>query len=453
MKGTFRRRKSAFALLVAAVLAFPLPTAAQRISLIRDAETESTIREYATPIFQAAGLSADDVNIYIVRDSQLNAFVAGGQKMFMNTGLILRTESPDQVIGVIAHETGHIAGGHLSRIQDEIKGATAIQILSMVLGAAAAVAGKGDAGMAIVGTGTSVATSNILSFSRAQESAADQAGITFLERSGYSAKGMLEFLDILSGQELLSQARQSPYVRTHPLTRERVDAVRASLRTAKYATAELPAEYTRKHRRMKAKLFAFIEQPGRTFQAYKESDTSEAARYARAIAYYRIPDMAKALPLMEGLIAEFPKDPYYWEMKGQMLFENARVADAAKAYGEAVRLLPTEPLIRVGYAQAQLELNQPELTRDALAHLNAAVHADRDHALAWRLLAIAHGREGRVGEAALALAEQAMVENRLPDATQQAVRAQRLLAEGSPGWLRAQDIKIQADAKRKRENK
>jgi len=447
-----RRRRSGLALLVAAVLAIPLPAAAQRISLIRDAETENTIREYATPIFQAAGLAGDDVRIFLVRDGQLNAFVAGGQNMFLNTGLIMRAESASQLIGVIAHEAGHIAGGHLARTQDELKGATAIQILSMVLGAAAAVAGKGDAGMAIVGTGSSVAMSNVLSFSRAQESAADQAGLTFLERSGYSARGMLEFLEILSGQEVLSQARQSPYVRTHPLTRERVDTVRASLSTSRYADAKLPAEYDRMHRRVRAKLFAFIEQPARTLQTYREADTSEAARYARAIAYYRIPDMAKAVPLIDGLIADFPGDPYYWETKGQMLFENGRVADAAKAYAEAVRLLPTSPLIRVGYAQAQLEPDRPELTRDALAHLNAAVHADRENGLAWRLLAVAHGRGGRVGEAALALAEQAMVENRLPDATQQAVRAQRLLPEGSPAWLRAQDIKIQAEARKRRKN-
>ena len=438
---------AALALVVAAFFAVSLPAAAQRISLIRDAETENTIRAYATPIFQAAGLSADDVHIYIVRDGQINAFVAGGQNLFMNTGLIFRSESASQIIGVIAHEAGHITGGHLSRLQDELKGATAIQILSMVLGAAAAVAGRGDAGMAIMGAGASVATANVLSFSRAQESAADQAGLTFLERSGYSAKGMLEFFEILSGQEMLSQARQSPYMRTHPLTRERVDTVRASIQGARYANAVVSPEFERMQKRMKAKLFGFIEQPARTFQTYKEADTSEAARYARAVAYYRIPDMARALRLIDGLIAEFPKDPYFQEMKGQMLFENGRIPDAVAAFTEAVHLLPTAPLIRVGLAQAQLELDRPAETRSALANLNAAVQTDRDHSLAWRLLAVAHGREGRVGEAALALAEQAMVENRKPDARQQAVRAQRLLAEGSPGWLRAQDIKIQADTK------
>lgn len=448
--GVLRRRTAALALVVAAVLAYSLPAAAQRISLIRDAETENTIRAYATPIFQAAGIGGDDVHIYIVRDGQINAFVAGGQNLFMNTGLLFRSESASQIIGVISHETGHITGGHLSRLQDELKGATAIQILSMVLGAAAAVAGRGDAGMAILGTGASVATANVLSFSRAQESAADQAGLTFLERSGYSAKGLLEFFEILSGQEMLSQARQSPYMRTHPLTRERIEAVRAATQRSRYTNAEVPAEFERMHKRIKAKLFGFVEQPARTFQTYKESDKSEAARYARAVAYYRVPDMARALPLIDGLIAEFPRDPYYWEMKGQMLFENGRVPDAVTTFTEAVRLLPTAPLIRVSLAQAQLELDRPAETRSALANLNAAVQTDRDHSLAWRLLAIAHGREGRVGEAALSLAEQAMVDNRLPDATQQAIRAQRLLPEGSPGWLRAQDIKIQADSKKKR---
>lgn len=448
--GVLRRRTAALALVVAAVLAYSLPAAAQRISLIRDAETENTIRAYATPIFQAAGLGGEDVHIYIVRDGQINAFVAGGQNLFMNTGLLFRSESASQIIGVISHETGHITGGHLSRLQDELKGATAIQILSMVLGAAAAVAGRGDAGMAILGTGASVATANVLSFSRAQESAADQAGLTFLERSGYSAKGLLEFFEILSGQEMLSQARQSPYMRTHPLTRERIEAVRAATQRSRYTNAEVPAEFERMHKRIKAKLFGFVEQPARTFQTYKESDKSEAARYARAVAYYRVPDMARALPLIDGLIAEFPRDPYYWEMKGQMLFENGRVPDAVTTFTEAVRLLPTAPLIRVSLAQAQLELDRPAETRSALANLNAAVQTDRDHSLAWRLLAIAHGREGRVGEAALSLAEQAMVDNRLPDATQQAIRAQRLLPEGSPGWLRAQDIKIQADSKKKR---
>lgn len=449
MKDTFRRRSAGFALVVAALFAFPLTVEAQRISLIRDAETENTIREYATPIFQAAGLATDDIHIYIVRDSQINAFVAGGQNVFMHTGLILRSESASQVIGVIAHETGHITGGHLSRMQDELKGASAIQMLSMLAGAAAVVAGRGDAGMAIMGSGATVAQANVLSFSRAQESAADQAGLTFLDRAGFSAKGLLEFFEILSGQELLSEARQSPYVRTHPLTRERVDTVRASIQRARFASAEVPAEFNRMHKRIKAKLFAFIEQPARTFQTYKESDTSEAARYARAVAYYRIPDMAHALPLIDGLIASFPQDAYYREMKGQMLFENGRVQDASVSYGDAVRLMPGSSLLRVGLAQTQIELDRPEETRSALANLKMATQTDRDNPLAWRLLAVAHGREGRVGEAALALAEQAIAEGRKPDAIQQATRAQRQLPEGSPGWLRAQDIKIEAERKRR----
>jgi predicted Zn-dependent protease len=319
-----------------------------------------------------------------------------------------------------------------------------------VLGAAAAVAtGKSDAGLAVLGTGTAIAQSNVLSYSRAQESAADQAGIGFLERAGYSARGMLEFFEILSGQELLSESRQSPYLRSHPLTRERMDAVRSSLQSARFGGAHVSPAFERMHARMKAKLYAFVELPARTLQTYKETDTSEAARYARAIAYYRIPDMARAVPAIDALIAENPEDPYYREMKGQMLFENGRVAEAARVYDEAMRLAPREALIRVELAQAQIELDRPEETRKALSNLTPAIHVDPDNSLAWRLMAVAHGREGRVGEAALALAEQAMVEGRKHDAGQQASRAQKLLREGTPGWLRAQDIKIAAEQKRR----
>jgi predicted Zn-dependent protease len=432
-------------MLAASLIGVPAEAWAQRPSLIRDAETEDTIRAYATPLFSAAGLSPNDVRIFIVRDSGLNAFVAGGQNLFLNTGLIQRAENANQVIGVIAHEAGHIAGGHLARLHDELKGASAVQMLSMVLAAVAAASGRPDAGMAVIGAGSTVAQSTLLQYSRTQESAADQAALSFLDRSGQSSRGLLQFLEILSGQELLSSARQSAYVRSHPLTRERIDHVRQHLASSRFADAATLAEFDRAHLRVKAKLAAFLDDPKRTLAVYKADDTAESARYARAIAHYRIPDLAQALPLMDGLIREFPDDPYYWETKGQILFENGRIAEAADTYRRAVELRPSSALIRVGLAQAQLELGRPELLDSALANLNEAVRRERDFGLAWRLLAVAHGRNNNIGEAALALAEQAMAEGRRPEALGQAQRALRLLPQGSPSWLRAQDIQVQAE--------
>lgn len=438
------------AVALAIIPAVQTPAQAQGIGLIRDAEVENTIRAYGAPLFSAAGLTPQSVRIVIVNDRALNAFVAGGQNLFINTGLVMRAEHAGQVIGVIAHETGHIAGGHLARTQDALRNASVTSILSMVLGAAAAIAtGKPEAGVAVLQGGSQIAERNLLTYSRAQESAADQAGLAFLERSGQSARGLLEFMEILGQEELLAASRQSPYIRSHPLARDRIDAMREALARSRYADVPVPDDIQRMHRRIRAKLQGFIDPPATTLNRVRADDPTVEARYARAVALYRVPDLGQALPLIDGLLAEQPNDPYFHELKGQMLFENGRVAEARAPYETSVRLLPDAPLLRVSLAQVQLELNDPALQTLAFAHLREALRAEPDNPLAWRLLAVVHGREGRIGEAALALAEQAMVSNRLRDAREQAERAKKLLPPDSPSWLRAQDIRLEVDERLK----
>lgn len=419
----------------------PIRADAAGLSLIRDSEIENTIRDYATPLFAAAGLFPENIRIYIVNSDDINAFVAGGQNLFLNTGLLVRADDPTQVMGVIAHETGHIAGGHLARLQEELRSASIAQILALVLGAAAAAA-SGEAGVAAgVGVGGGeMARRALLNYSRTQEQAADQAGTKYLDRIGQSSRGMLGILEKLSGQEMLLTARQSPYVRSHPLTSERLSFVREHLAHSPYADAPTPPGFDMRHKRMVAKLHGFQQQPGRTLMIYPETDTSVPARYARAIAYYRTPDMPRALTEINALLADFPEDPYFQELKGQMLYENGRPAEAAEAYSKAVALKPNAPLMRVAHAEALLALNQENLTRSALAELQEAMRQEPEFSRGWRQLAVAHGRLGDIGMAALALAEEASLLGRKRDARQQAQRSQALLPVGSPGWLRAQDI-------------
>jgi predicted Zn-dependent protease len=431
------------ALLLCCALVAPSVARAQgqSVSFIRDAEIEALIRRYATPIFNAAGLDAQAVRIYLVNDSRLNAFVAGGQNLFINTGLLARAATPNQVIGVLAHETGHIAGGHLARTQEAMRNATAAMIIAMVLGAAAAAAGGGSAAGGVMAGGAAIGQRTMLAYSVAQESAADQAGLTYLERTGQSAQGIADFLRILAEQDLLSPARQDPYLRTHPLTRTRIDTVEAFLQHSKYRYAKDPPELVEEHHRMQAKLHGFTDPPGRTLGLYKESDTSVAARYARAIAYYRMPDLKKALPLVDGLIAQEPDNPWFHELKGQMLFENGRLREALPSYEKALKLRPDVALLRIEVARVQLELNDPALNKTALAYLNDAVRHEDRNSEAWRLLAIAYGREDNIGMSALSLAEGAMVSGDRRMAVQQATRATQLLAAGTSGRLRAEDIK------------
>jgi predicted Zn-dependent protease len=434
-----------FCLGLALLLVTVQHAAAQGMNLLRDAEIEGTLRTFATPIFKTAGLDPQAVRIYIINDPTLNSFVAGGQNLFMNTGTILRSSSPNQIIGVMAHETGHIAGGHLARSTQAMKNAMIESIIGMVLGGAATVAGHGNAGPGGLMAGMSVGQRSFTQFSITQEASADQAGLRFLDRTHQSARGLLEFFQILQQEEFLSAQRQDPYLQTHPLTDERVNYVREHVLHSPYGDTKDPPEWLALNAIMKAKLNAFLNAPSQTLGQLKPDDNSEPARYARAIAYYRIPDLKNALPIIDGLIKDFPNNPFYNELKGQMLFENGRVAEAVAPYERAVQISPNEPLLNIEAAQVQLETNDPKMVPKAMTELNNALRIESDNGEAWRFLAVAHGRSGNIGMAALSLAEQNMANGNYKQASIESVRAQKLLPPG-PQRQRAQDI--QGDAKR-----
>lgn len=443
----------ALCVLLATSVALAGRAAAQEpMGFIRDAEIESIIRTYATPIFTVAGLDPEAVHIYIVTDPSLNSFVAGGQNLFINTGTLLRSDRPNQLVGIIAHETGHIAGAHLARSIEAMHNASVESIIGMILGAAAAAAARGDpnGGAAMMG-GAMMGQGSFMRFSITQEASADQAALTFLDRTHQSARGLLEFFQILEGQELLSQSRQSPYLQTHPLTTERVETVRNHVANSPYSDVPDPPAWIAMHQRMKAKLGAFLGAPAQVLAQYQPNDNSVPARYARAIAYYRIPDMKNALPTIDGLIHDFPEDPYFNELKGQMLFENGRIGEAVAPYERAVKLKPDAPLLRIELAQVQLETNDPALVPKALAQLNDAVRFEDLNPEAWRLLAVAHGRSGNMGMMSLSLAEQGMAEGDYSMASQEAIRAIKLLPPG-PARLRAEDLRDEARRDKKNSN-
>lgn len=428
------------------------PAHAQRLSLIRDAEIEDIIRAYATPLWMVAGLVPDSIDIHIVNDDSLNAFVAAGQNLFINTGLLMRSENASQVIGVIAHESGHIAGGHLSRTQDAIENAGTATILGLLLGGAAMATGRPDVGAAVLQGSSQAAFNNFLSFSRAQESAADTAALRFLDGTGQSAKGFAEFFDILGEQELLSASQQQPYARTHPLSRDRVEAVRAFIAKSRYSATPTKPEFVVMHARMKAKLMGFLRPLQTVLRTYPESDTSLAGRYARSIAYYRVANLPKATGLIDQLIAELPNDPYFHELKGQMLFENGRGVEALPSYERAVSLDPGSSLLRVELAHAQIERNDPALRQKAIEHLQFALTKEPNEAMTWRYLATAYGQNDQMGESSLALAEEAFLLHKNNDAIGLARRAQGLFQKGSANWLRASDIiALAEEAQKKRD--
>ncbi len=433
------------ALLTLAPTGAALAQRGQPLHLIRDAEIENTIRTFVIPIWQAAGLDPEAVEIVIVQDGALNAFVAGGQRIFINTGLLMRTERPNQLIGVLAHESGHIAGGHLARAQEEMGKLSTLQIIEMVLGAGAMAAGAlshGGAGRSATGPGGQMAPGSLmdyLQYTQTQEASADNAAITFLERAHQSPKGADEFLHILQRQERMTMGFQIPYLRTHPLTSDRIANFDEAVARSPYANVPDSPRFIEMHKRMLAKLWGFLA-PEVALQHYPEGDRSVAARYARAIALYRTGGLGSALLTIDGLLKESPNDPYFHELRGQMLYENGRIAEAIPSYRRAVQLLPGSGLIKVEFASALMEANKPDNTQEALRNLELARQTESDNFELWRLMAVGYARLNNAGMTSLARAEMSVLRGERAAAQAHAAAAVHQLTPGTPAWQRAQDI-------------
>lgn len=447
MPRELRRLVSLVAMVTLILGSVPVAAQTRRVSYLSDAETEHSIREMMRPIFQVAGLSPDGINIALVNDKTLNAFVAGGRNIFIHTGLLLEMENSDQLIGVLAHETGHIAGGHILRGREAMGRSLLAQLVGLGLGIAGGIAsGNANVGVAGAMLGQQVGSRNYLAFSRGQESTADQAGLSYLEKAGISAKPLYRFLEKLGADNpVLTRDRDVGYVVTHPLTVERLDALKAAIERSPNSAKPSDPARDEALRRIQAKLQGYLD-PDAALRRYKADDASIASRYGRAYAYFTRGDGKNAFPLIDGLIKAEPKNAFFHEMRGDLSLGNGDAAGAIPSYREAVRLAPPDcPSIRVSLAHALLERNDPKLAAEAIKQLDEAVRTREESAFAWRLMARAYAMRGNEPMATAASAEEAMLSGDVPRARVLADRAEKTLPKGSPGWLRAQDIRSQVD--------
>jgi len=391
--------------LIAVACALLLPFHAQA-GLIRDAEIEHTLTSYARPILRAADIEPGSVRIFIVNSPEVNAFVAGGLNIFIHTGLILETKNPGMLIGVLAHETGHISGAHLSQLSDKASRAVLGSVIGAIVGAAAVVGGAKQAGSGIIVGSQNMANKNFMSDIRLNENAADNAALGFLDSTDISASGMLEMFETLRRRESGLPGRDK-YLSTHPLTTERIAAMRNHLAQSTIPAGQVPEAFIAMHARMLAKLTAFTEPYATTLRLYPLGDTSVAGRYARAIAEFRNSNLKGAIEGMNALIAQAPKDPFFYDTKGQILFENGKLEAAAEAYAKAYALKSDSALIATEYAKSLIALDKPAELSHAITLLERSREIDDSYDVTWRQLAIAYGKQGKLGASYAALAEEA----------------------------------------------
>jgi predicted Zn-dependent protease len=415
------------------------PAAAQQI--LRDAETEALLRDISRPLIEAAGLQPENVRIVLIHDREINAFVAGGQIVYIHSGLFTASETANELQGVIAHELGHVTGGHVIRMHEGIQQATGIMILSLILGAAAMAAGAGEAGLGAIAAGQQAAIGRFLAFTRVQENSADAAGASFLSRAGISGRGSLAFFERLQNIEFrLNIPQEDSYARTHPLNRERIAMLDNVYRTDPAWASPTPPLLEERFQRVRAKLSGYVDDPRRTLTRYPATDSSVPGHYARAYAYHRSGHPDQAMSEVDALLASRPHDPYFLELKGQILLESGRPRDALEALREAAALVPDQPLIGALLGHALISTEDLANFEEAKRVLRAAVARDNDNPFAWYQLGIVYDREGDQARAALATAERYNLVGQPALALPNAEQAMMGIAVGTPDWLRAQDI-------------
>jgi predicted Zn-dependent protease len=420
-----------------------------KLAVVRDAETEQLLRDYALPLFRAAGLNAKALEVILINDMAFNAFVASGQKIFINVGALMDSDTPNEIVGVIAHETGHIAGGHQARLRDQIATAKILSVAGMLLGAGAVV-GAARSGDRVGNTGTGAMGAivgpqemirrSLLSYQRSEEQTADQAAIRYLKETGHSPKGMLTTFRRFADAAIFHSQTLDPYLMSHPLPAERVSQLETLAKQSPHFDAKDPPALQARHDMVRAKLYGFVARADTVMRRYPAHNTSAPARYARAILAYRSGRSSEALSLIEGLIQSQPGNLYFQELKGQALLESGRAREAIGPLRRAVAGLPNAVPIRAMLGHALVATNDPALVDEAVRELSNATQREPDASEPFQHLATAYGRKGNIPMAELAAAQAFMNSGDWQMAHTQASRAMAKLKPGSPAYLKAEDI-------------
>ena len=442
--GPKRRVLAMIAVLAAGFCAAVSPASAQKkLPLIRDAEIEALLKDYTAPLFSAAGFGKGAVDVYIVNDERFNAFVTE-RRMFINTGAIKKSKKPNEIIGVLAHETGHIVGGHALRFRDRVNQANVLGALAMLAGAGAAVAGGeggAEAGRALAMGTQSALMRDLLAYRRGEEAAADNSGVTLLNKTGQSARGMLTTFENFSRDILFTSGRIDPYLQSHPMPRERIALLEEIARKSPNFNKEDPPALQLRHDMARAKIIAFEGNGGDLANMFREDPRGPAARYGLAIALFLRGSTDEAAPIIEALLKEQPKNAYLYEMKGEMLMRDGRAKEAVEAYSKAIALDKYKSgLLRSAIGHAMLETRDPAMLDKAVTEIKAGLARDRSNSQGHALLARAYSARGEPHLARAAAAEEAYYKMQLKDAKRLAKLAQPKLKQGSPEWLRMQDI-------------
>lgn len=443
----YRSLFSLFAILIYLLSTQMTLAQGRRIAIVRDAEIESLLKDYASPIFKVAGLQSKGIEIVLVNDNNFNAFVSG-RRVFINTGAIVQATTPNEIIGVIAHEAGHLAGNHQERLRAQLDASRTLAIVGMLLGAGALVAGSTSnsngatsAGGAIIASTPTIATRSILNYKRGEEINADSAALKYLNKTKQSANGMLKTFDRFAQQLALAGVRPNPYKLSHPLPRERINLLAKGAKQSKYFNKKDPKALQARHDMARAKIAAFAGGLPAVQRLFKSSPNSVPALYGRAIALDNSGRSNDALKILNQLIKKQSKNAYLYELRGEVQLKLRQADQAVKSFATAAKFDRSKSgLIKARLGFAYVATGNRANAKKAVSALRAGLQTNPNNFNAYRTLSNAYALAGDVGEAELAMAEGHFRAGNGREAKVFAGRAVQKLVPGKPSWQRAKDI-------------
>ena len=406
-------------------------------SLISDDQSQTLLSKIIRPLFNAAGVSFDENKIFIINDNSLNAFVTGGNYMFVHTGTLINADNINELSGILAHETGHIAGGHIVRQQIRIEQLQALSVASLIAaGAAAAASGRGDAALAVMLGAQSSLINSLTSYKMQEERSADESAVKYLDATKQSPLGLKNFMKKIQNVNKLSGYEENPYFRTHPLSREREEFFNLASKNSVYkSSSPLDAEF----KVVKAKLSAFLLDVNQAQKLYPKTDKSVDGKYANAIIEYRKANYQEALRILDDLIQKEPSNPYFYELKGQFLFESGQVKKSVTEYEKALKLKPNSKDFMLSWSHALLEAEHSKQDLQKIINTLNKVQIKSPSTTAWLLLARAYEENNQHAHMLYASAQYSFANGNIKTAKKQIEEALKTAPENLK--LKLNDLK------------
>lgn len=412
---------------------------ANSATLINDTEIEKEITNIIMPIAKAADIPENRLKIYIVRDDSFNAFVRGGEDIFVYTGLLKQIKNPNALRAVVAHELGHTIGGHMvqisQRMHDEIVRALIIQTLGVGLMVAG---GNPSAGAGVMAGATGIAQQSLLSFSRDEERMADDMAIDLMIRANQNPNGLIEVFEQMRDISGEFESRINPNRINHPLTSERMNNAKLKISKLKKIPTQQKsaiAQENKNYEILRAKLIGYLDTDKNVIIKYPYTDKSDAAIYARAIANMQSGNLDTAKTGTQTLIARNPNNPYYYELLGDIEYQYGAYDDSVASYEKSLKLTKNAPQIETALALVLSERNKLGDKERAKELCKRVILTEPSPLSYWILARVTDG-----GESDWAMAEYYNMNGDKKNAKKYAKSAQKKSKKDSPEYIKSEDI-------------